>query len=146
MNQTVSKILKKLIPLLMVILISTIGYILLNGIPIRGIPQIDTITSVEILDQHLSPEERFFNQTQEIEKAHHAAHLLLAMPGKAKLGEPVIDLVFHQQDGSAFTLQANEETVWVKGKAYRLRGDSGPVFIKVIEAMFFYEELAETQS
>lgn len=146
MNQTISKFLKILIPLLMVILISTIGYIWLNGIPIRGIPQIESITSVEILDRNLSNESHHFESAQDIEKAHHAAHLLLAMPGKAKLGEPVIDLVFHQQDGSAFTLQANEETVWIKGKAYHLRGDSGPVFIKVMEAMFFFEEVVETQS
>lgn len=146
MNQTLAKFLKIIIPLLMVILISTIGYIWFNGIPIRGIPQIDTITSVEILDQHLSPEEHLFVEAQKIEKAHHAAHLLFTMPGQAKLGEPVISLVFHQTDGTTYTLQANEETVWVKEKPYRLRRDSGRIFIKVIEAMFFYEELVETQS
>jgi len=146
MKKQATKIIKYIIPIGITISLCVMGYIWLNGIPIRGIPEIDAIVYVEICDQQLAPEAKKIIETEEIEKARHAVQLMYTRPGKIKQDKPDIDLVFHQKNGTTYTIQASEKTVWVNGKAHRLRGDNGSVFIKVIEAMFFYEELVNPQS
>ncbi len=145
MKEQPTKFIKYTIPIFITIALSILGYIWLNGIPIRGIPETDAIAYVEVCDQQLAPEAKKIIEREEIEKVRHAVQLMFTRPGKANQDEPIIDLVFHQKNGTTYTIQASEKTVWVNGKPHRLRGDNGSVFIKVIEAMFFYEELVEPQ-
>jgi hypothetical protein len=146
MKRIHSKILNLCLILLAVIFIATIGYIWLNGIPLRGLPKIDEITSIEISDQRLGIDRSEFTDADDIENAYNAVHLITTMPGSPASLDPVIEISFHLKDKTICRVQADQSTVMINGKSHRIRGDKGTIYIKVIEAMFFFEDLAEPQS
>lgn len=124
-------------------LISTIGYFIMYGIPLSGIPEIDDISYVEISNNRLDVQARRFTDIEELEKAVNVTHFLSYKPGKPEIEEPIIEMIFHLKDGTSLSVSANEKTVYKNGKAYVLKGDNGEVFIRISEGIFFFHDLHE---
>lgn len=134
-----------LIPVIITCVIITIGYLFINGFPLLDIPEIDNISYIEISDHRLDVDSRKITEIEDIEMARKLPNLLLYKLGKPEQDEPVIELEFHLKDGKSFLIGANENTVCINGKEHSLKGDNGRTFIKVIEGIFFFEELVEAE-
>lgn len=126
-------------------IIVTIGYFLIKGIPLFGVPKIEDVSYVEISDTKLDINARKFTEIEDIEKAINLTNLLLYKLGTPEEKEPLIEFVFHLKDGNSFVISANEKTVYSNGKSYSLKGDNGKVFIKITEGVFFFGELVEKE-
>lgn len=124
-------------------LISTIGYFIMYGIPLSGIPEIDDISYVEISNNRLDVQARRFTDIEELKKAVYVTHFLSYKPGTPEMEEPIIEMIFHLKDGTSLSVSANEKTVYKNGKAYALKGDNGEVFIRISEGIFFFHDLHE---
>lgn len=131
------------ITIIMSAIIGTIGYLVINGIPLLGVPNIEDVSYVEISNYRLDINARKFTEIEDIEKAINLTNFLLYKPGKPEQKEPIIELVFHLKDGNSFLISANEKTVYIHGKERSLKGDNGSTFIKVTEGIFFFDELVE---
>ncbi len=131
--------------IIIMVIIVTVGYFLIKGIPLFGVPKIEDVSYVEISDNKLNINARKFTEMKDIEKAVNLTNLLLYKLGTPEEKEPIIELVFHLKDGNSFVISANEKTVYSNGKAYSLKGDNGKAFIKIIEGAFFFSELVEKE-
>lgn len=138
-----------LIPGIISALVVVVGYILINGIPLTNIPEIGDVSYVEITDARLDLDARTYTEIEDIENALNVTGLLLYKPGKPEEQEspknPVIELVFHLNDGNTLIIGADEQTVTINGKEHSLKGDNGITFINVTEGIFFVDALAELE-
>ncbi len=78
-----------MIPILLSMLISIIGYFIMHGIPLSGIPEIDDISYVEISNNILDVQARRFTDIEELEKAVYVTHFLSYNPGTPEMEEPI---------------------------------------------------------
>jgi hypothetical protein len=144
-----SKKLHFLIPGIISALIIVVGYILINGLPLTNIPELDDVAYVEITNTRLDLETRTYTETEDIENALNVTNLLLYKPGKIEQQDsqknPVIELVFYLKDGNTLIIEANEQTVSLDGKEHNLKGDNGTTFLNVTEGIFFFDALVELE-
>jgi hypothetical protein len=56
--------------------------------------------------------------------------------------EPIIKVEFYLNDGNTFVISTDEKTIDCNGKKHVLKGGDGRLFIKVIEGIFFLDEMA----
>ena len=117
-------------------LISTIGYFIMYGIPLSGIPEIDDISYVEISNNRLDVQARRFSDIEELEKAVYVTHLLSYKHGTPEMKEPIVEMIFHLKDGTSLSVSANETVCKMKGVCSK--GDN-EVFIRISERIFFFD-------
>jgi hypothetical protein len=148
-NKINSKKLHFLIPGIISALVIVVGYILINGLPLTNIPEIEDVSYVEITDARLDTDTRAFTETEDIENALNVTGLLLYKPGKVEQQEspknPVIELIFYLKDGTTLVIAADEQTVSIDGKEHNLKGDNGTTFLHVTEGIFFFDALVELE-
>lgn len=125
--------------------IVAIGFVLMNGIPLLNIPEVEEISYVEVTDYKLDVHSRRLTEIEDVETALNLTNFLTYLPGKSDGRELVIEMELHLKDGSLFVISANEETAIMNGKEYRLKGDHGIVFINLTEGIFFFDELVENE-
>lgn len=125
--------------------IVAIGFVLMNGIPLLTIPELEEISFIEITDYKLDNHSRRLTEIDDVETALNLTNLLTYLPGESDGGELVIEMKIHLKDGGLFVISANEERAMMNGKEYRLKGDHGIVFINLTEGIFFFDELVESE-
>lgn len=125
--------------------IVAIGFVLMNGIPLLNIPEVEEISYVEVTDYKLDVHSKRLTEIEDVETALNLTNFLTYLPGKSEGRELVIEMELHLKDGSLFVISANEETAIMNGKEYRLKGDHGIVFINLTEGIFFFDELVENE-
>lgn len=135
-----------LFPVLLSMGICVVGYYFLHGIPLFGIPKTEKISYVEIHDKRLGNNARIFSETEDIEKAVKIANLLNYELGTSEQEDPFITITYHLKSGDKILVLANEETVYWKGKAFKIKGDNGTIFVKVTEGIFFFDLLIEKEN
>lgn len=135
-----------LFPVFLSMVIVTVGYFFLRGIPLFGIPRIEDISCVEISDEELGVSARTFTEIEDIEKAVNIVKFLNYELGTPKQGEPFITITYRTKDDAVISVSANEETVYWNGRAYTIKGDAGTTFVKITEGLFFYDVLVEKES
>ncbi|GAA0180973.1 hypothetical protein SH2C18_35740 [Clostridium sediminicola] len=134
-----------LIPMIVTGIICIIGYIFINGIPLFNVPEIEEVSYVEISDSQLDIKSRKFTKVEDIEKAISLTNFLYYSFGKPEQKEPLIKFSFHLKDGKSYVISSNEKTVFVNGKAYKLKGDNGKTFTNLTEGIFFFSEMVEKE-
>lgn len=136
-----------LVPALISSVLVLIGYIVINGLPLMHMPELEEIAYVEILDRSLDSETRIFTNEEDIEIAINVTNFLLYKPGKIhsqySFDKSYIEMVFHLKDETTVTIQADDFVVSNNGTKYHLKEDSGTTFIKITEGIFFFDSLAE---
>jgi len=135
------KFLYYLIPLIITLIITSVGYFYIGGIPLVGVPKIKDVLYVEIYNNRLGVNSRKLTEIEDIEKVINLTSLLSYKLGTPEKKAPLIEFVFHLKDGNSFSISSNEKTVYKNGKAYSLKDDKGQFFIKVTEGVFFFSEL-----
>ncbi|AOY76803.1 hypothetical protein [Clostridium formicaceticum] len=134
-----------LIPITVSVIITTIGYFFMNGIPLFGVPKIEDVSYVEISNTRLDTNARKLTEIEDIKKAINLTNFLSYKLGAPEKKEALIKFVFHLKDGSSFVISSNEKTVYSNGKAYSLKANKGTTFIKVTEGIFFFDDLVEKE-
>ena len=138
-------VLNFILPVVATVILVGGGNLILHGIPLFSLPDAEEIAYVDITDERLDPEPRRITEAEEIVKARNIANFLVYKPGPADGGDPIIKLTYYLQDGSVYTVSANETTLYKGGKAHPIKGDNGPTFINVTEGLFFYDRLVERE-
>ena len=136
-----NKLLHYVITIIMTVIVTSIGYYFIHGIPLFGIPKIEQVSYVEISNTRLDTNSRKITAVEDIEKAINITKFLTFRLGSPEQKEPFIELTFHLKDGKVFVIGANEKTVYNNGRAYSIKGDNGALFIKVAEGLFFFDDL-----
>ncbi|AKL95049.1 hypothetical protein CACET_c16000 [Clostridium aceticum] len=127
------------------VIITSIGYFFMNGIPLFGVPKIEDVSYVEISSIRLDTNTRKITEIQDIKTAISLTNFLSYKLGKPEQNEALIEFVFHLKDGNSFVISSNEKTVYSNGKAYTLKDDNGTTFIKVTEGIFFFDDLLKKE-
>ncbi|QRN86353.1 hypothetical protein JR334_03780 [Clostridia bacterium] len=138
-----------LVPGLISAIIVMIGYVYINGLPLMHMPELDQVSSVEITSNRLDINSRVFTETEDLEMALNVTNLLLYKPGKVhqpySFTEPSIKMNFQLKDGSSVLIEADNTIVSKNGNKYHLKDDSGSIFTKVAEGLFFFDALVELE-
>jgi len=71
-----NKFLYYLIPIIISVIVTAIGYVFMNGIPLLNVPKIEDVSYLEISDTRLDINLRKFTETGDIEKAINMTNLL----------------------------------------------------------------------
>lgn len=140
-----NKIIKCLIRFLLEVIIATslmIGVkILIDGMWLLGLPDLNDIQSVSISYPNLTDEVKEVSNNNDIE-------LALKLTGFLKYDlfeqtdneeEPIITITYHLRNGLDKTISANNNTVWWNGKVYSIKDNE--IFINLAEGIFFPDDL-----
>ena len=140
-----NKIIKYLIRFLLEVIIATflmIGVkILIDGMWLLGLPDLNDIQSVSISYPNLTDEVKEVSNNNDIE-------LALKLTGFLKYDlfeqtdneeEPIITITYHLRNGLDKTISANNNTVWWNGKVYSIKDKE--IFINLAEGIFFPDDL-----
>lgn len=104
-----------------------------HGIPLMGLPRKEAVKSVTLL--YNGTDERTVTDKEKVELLVKSANLLnYQLRGETK-GSPVITITYHLENGKSVSIEANETTMWWKGKAHALKETE--VFVNVIQGLFF---------
>lgn len=127
---------KSIFEVILTMLILSIIYYGIDGIPLAGLPKEKDVSYIEIYSASLD-EIRICTESEDIEKCVKIVHLLNYKFGTSKQGPPLITITYHLKDGEKLSISANDNTVYWKGKAHTIKDDNGDFFVGVIEGMFF---------
>lgn len=140
-----NKIIKYLIRFLLEVIIATflmIGVkILIDGMWLLGLPDLNDIQSVSISYPNLTDEVKEVSNNNDIE-------LALKLTGFLKYDlfeqtdneeEPIITITYHLRNELDKTISANNNTVWWNGKVYSIKDKE--IFINLAEGIFFPDDL-----
>lgn len=140
-----NKIIKCLIRFLLEVIIATflmIGVkILIDGMWLLGLPDLNDIQSVSISYPNLTDEVKEVSNNNDIE-------LALKLTGFLKYDlfeqidneeEPIITITYHLRNGLDKTISANNNIVWWNGKVYSIKDKE--IFINLAEGIFFPDDL-----
>jgi len=132
---------------LLSMLITCTVVVLLNlwmkGIPCLGLPNVEDITRVEIIDRRYSQEPKVYSDGEKVDLARNVANFLNYKPGEVTDYEKVITIRYEMNDGEIVEISANETTVFWKEKVHVLKDDK--TFMNLVEGIFFLEESVEAE-
>lgn len=132
--------------LLIVIIATTLTVIIdfmWDGIPLFGLPDKEHIVQVEITDHELGATITF-TDADNIELARGCAGWLEYRLGEVVDEKAVITVVYTDDKGRTYEVSANETAVIYKGKAHLLKDDG--VFVKIVEGIFFLDQIMNAQN
>lgn len=127
---------------LLTVVLSTIGWYFLHGVPLIGLPKAEEVKNVTLL--RADGESRVVVDTEDIELLVKAANLLSYRLGTPENEQPLLTVVYELKNGDACVLRAGETTVDWKGKLHPLKQEE--VFYNIVEGLFFFNgNQAETR-
>lgn len=135
MRKTVKGLLRFLIQLAVITVLLVGGSIVINGMPLFGVPDVDDIQSVQIsypgADSGIETSSR-----EDVELAQNLTSFLYYAPFALvdSEEEPAITITYSLRDGAQKTVAASDTTVWWNGKAHRLKHPGQ--FAKMAEGVF----------
>lgn len=135
MRKTVKGLLRFLIELAVITVLLVGGSIVINGMPLFGVPDVDDIQSVQIsypaADSGIETSSR-----EDVELAQNLTSFLYYAPFALvdSEEEPAITITYSLRGGVQKTVAASDTTVWWNGKAHRLKHPGQ--FVKMAEGVF----------
>lgn len=106
------------------------------GIPLVGLPNEDNILSTTVIN-NITNQTVVINNTKKIKDTRKMANLLNFGLGKVKKEPPKFTIVYELKNNKKVNISANEETVYFKDRAYKIKGDYGEFFVNIVEGIFF---------
>ena len=135
MSKIVKGLLRFLIELAVITVLLVGGSIVINGMPLFGVPDVDDIQSVQIsypaADSGIETSSR-----EDVELPQNLTSFLYYAPFALvdSEEEPAITITYFLRDGVQKTVAASDTTVWWNGKAHRLKHPGQ--FVKMAEGVF----------
>ena len=124
---------KTLGTIVVILVIQTIIWVALHGIPLIGLPQAEDVKSISLTKN--SSQEREINSQEDIELMVNAANLLNYRLRGGTEGIPIVTVTYHLKDGDDVTIRANNTSVWWHGKLHPIKDTA--IFINVVDGLFF---------
>ena len=135
MRKTVKGLLRFLIQLAVITVLLVGGSIVINGMPLFGVPALDDIQSVQIsypaADSGIETSSR-----EDVELAQNLTSFLYYAPFAPvdSEEEPAITITYFLRGGVQKTVAASDTTVWWNRKSHRLKHPGQ--FVKMAEGVF----------
>ena len=135
MRKTVKGLLRFLIELAVITVLFVGGSIVINGMPLFGVPALDDIQSVQIsypaADSGIETSSR-----EDVELAQNLTSFLYYAPFAPvdSEEEPAITITYFLRGGVQKTVAASDTTVWWNRKSHRLKHPGQ--FVKMAEGVF----------
>ena len=114
-------------------ILNAVIWILFHGIPLIGLPEKENVKSVTII--YNETEKREITDTETIEILVKSANLLNYQLWGQTQGSPIIDMIYHLEDGEDIKISANSTTMWWHGKSHVIK-ETG-TFVNIIQGLFF---------
>lgn len=121
--------------LLLTLVLCTVEWYFLHGVPLIGLPEAEDVQSVTLICE--DGRSRVVTDAEDVDLLVKAANLLNYRFGTAEEEQPKLTAVYELKDGGSCVLQAGQTTVWWKGKAHPLKQKR--VFYNVAEGLFFFD-------
>ena len=136
MRKTVKGLLRFLIELAVITVLLVGGSIVINGMPLFGVPDVDDIQSVQISYPGAAHSGIETSSREDAELAQNLTSFLYYAPFALvdSEEEPAITITYFLGDGVQKTVAASDTTVWWNGKAHRLKHPGQ--FVKMAEGVF----------
>lgn len=141
MRKTVKGLLRFLIELAVITVLLVGGSIVINGMPLFGVPDVDDIQSVQISYPGAADSGIETSSREDVELAQNLTSFLYYAPFAPvdSEKEPAITITYFLRGGVQKTVAASGTTVWWNGKAHRLKHPGQ--FVKMAEGVFFPQAL-----
>jgi hypothetical protein len=133
---------KYIIPILLTVILTSTISLIVNGIPIFGVPKVSQIKEVSVARDGVV---KSITDPEEVVLAHNLIKSLSYTIGEYKDEKLQIKMEFYLEDGSIVEYGASENLVYINGKYYKSKNNRGDRFIKLAEAIFFYKELVSEE-
>lgn len=114
------------------------------GIPILGLPDVEDIVRVEIVNTRIDNEPRIFTDKENMELALQVTGCLKYTIGDTDENEGFITIRYEESDGTITEISASDTAVFWKGEAYPLKDEE--TFVNVVEGIFFFGEVVEAEN
>ena len=136
MRKIVKGLLRFLIELAVITVLLVGGSIVINGMPLFGVPDVDDIQSVQISYPGAAHSGIETSSREDAELAQNLTSFLYYAPFALvdSEEEPAITITYFLGDGVQKTVAASDTTVWWNGKAHRLKHPGQ--FVKMAEGVF----------
>ena len=116
-----------------IVLLTAICFLLLYGVPVRGMPKVDDIVSAQVTLGDKSCEV----QLEDMQIAADLAGGLKCWFGEADQTVPEATITYQMKDGSTVVVGADADTIYKDGTFYAPKGNNGELFYNVVEGIFF---------
>lgn len=119
--------------------LSAVVYVVMNGVPIFGIPGKNSITQAEISAPRLTEESVVVTDKEYVEYARNIVSYLGTDFGEYEgdPGEPYVYIKYTDKKGKIYEIAANETAVFYNGEVKPLKRDG--MFVVIAEGLFFPE-------
>lgn len=114
------------------IVLNSIIWIAMSGIPLIGLPDKDNVESITL---YYFDSVKEISDTDNISLLVKAANLCNYRIGGADQSSTEIKIVYHLKDGKNVELSANAETMWWKGHSHKLKEKDS--FANIIKGLYF---------
>ena len=136
MRKIVKGLLRFLIELAVITVLFVGGSIVINGMPLFGVPDVDDIQSVQISYPGAAHSGIETSSREDVELAQNLTSFLYYAPFAPvdSEEEPAITITYFLRDGVQKTVAASDTTVWWNRKSHRLKHPGQ--FVKMAEGVF----------
>lgn len=120
--------------------VSIVLYVVLNGVPLGGIPGKNKIVQAEISAPRLTEETVVVTDPEYVEYARNiVSYLGTEFNGEAPAdaGEPFVTIKYTTKKGEVYEVSANEEYVFFNGEVKPIKKDK--MFVVIAEGLYFPE-------
>lgn len=124
---------------IIVLVVHTALYFLIEGVPLFGVPDVKTVSSVIVEHIDYPDETQVHTEEDKIKLAIALLGYLDYSPFKKPLDDtPIIKITYITNDGTQCVVSANNTTVWWNGKARAINDEN--TFVKMCTAVFFVQD------
>lgn len=118
-------------------------YILTQGLPLSGTPKPENVESITVTHGETDGESTDYSDSENIEQACKLLGFLNYVPLQegSDYDGPDIMITFNLKDGTRLVAAANKETVWWRGKRYRLQKQE--MFLNLAHGIFHLDDSGE---
>lgn len=134
-----------LLPISVCMIIQIIVFVLMQGIPLWGLPEASDVIRVEITHSILHSQPKVFSEEQDLKNAVNVSKFLNCGLKGSREEEPLITITYYLRNGKTEILAAGENTVYWKGKARSIYGDNGNMFRSISETLFFIDDIMDAE-
>ena len=141
-THTMKKVIGWVLLCVCVLSFGIVQYLLSHSIRLPDTPDADNITKIIVEHTDYPGDRRKYVDTASINMAQALLGALRYEPlKKSAEGTPVVRLTYVLDDGSEVTVEANDKTVWWKGKTYAIYNTKTGQFVKYCATYFFEDPL-----
>jgi hypothetical protein len=113
------------------VILVTVGWYLLHGVPLTGVPDVEDISSITVTDEN----REVTVEREDFELMVNIAGLCNYKMGGKPNGSPIISVHYHLTNGETLVLSVNEDTVWWNNSSHAMKESKSVV--SILNGLYF---------